>query len=79
MRSNTTRRLAGAGGATAEAKGPEICGFMGRGVCLAIVKGGSCLIRIAGVFCSTAGGAGTVKDRSKGAAVARTVSGGSGY
>jgi len=51
---------------------------MGRGVCPATVKGHSRSIRIASVFCSNAGGAGTVDDCGKGEGVAGTASGGSG-
>jgi len=49
-----------------------------RGVCPATVKGRSRSIRIAGVFCSTALGAGTFDDLGKGEGVAGTASGGGG-
>jgi len=51
---------------------------VGRGVCPATAKGRSRSIRIAGVFCSTAGVAGTVDDRANGEGVAGTASGGGG-
>jgi len=54
----------------AEAKKPGTWGVVGRGVCPATAKGRSRSIRIAGVFCSTARGAGTVDDRGKGEGVA---------
>jgi len=66
------------GGAIAETKAPGICGVVGRGVCPSTAKGRSRSIRIAGVFCSTARGAGTVHDRGKGVGVAGTTSGGGG-
>ena len=56
----------------AETKAPGTCGLVGRGVCPATAKGRSRSIRIAGVFCSTAGEGGTVDDRGKGEGVAGT-------
>jgi len=51
---------------------------VGRGVCPATAKGRSRSIRIAGVFCSTARGVGTVDARGKGEGVAGTASAGGG-
>ena len=45
---------------------------MGRGVCPATAKGGSRSIRITGVICSTACGAGTVDDHGNVERVAGT-------
>jgi len=66
------------GHTTAEAKAPGTCGVLGRGACPATAKGCSRSIRITGVFCSTARGAGTVDDRGKGEGVVWTASGGGG-
>ena len=68
--------FAGAGGAIAETTAPGTCGVVDTGVCPATAKGRSRSIRIAGVFCSTAGGPGTVDDGGQGEGVAGTASGG---
>jgi len=70
--------FAGAGGTTVKAKGPGICGVVGREMCPATAKSHLRWIHITGILCSTARRAGMVDDDSKGEGVRGTASGGGG-